>query len=120
MARRIFLDTKWNPKKNKNSKKHACYDPEKDVFIEFDSLIELKDYDEIYLDSSIFPNIWKQLRELVSNGKSVYYFTRPWKWREIRERFKEDLKTGTGRVSKSDDGDAYLIWKVYELSLIHI
>jgi len=118
MARRIFIDTKWNPKKNKNSKKHVCYDPEKDVFIEFDSLTELKEYDEIFLDSSIFPNIWKQLRELVSNGKSVYYFTRSWKWREIRERFKEDLKTGTGRVSKSDDGDAYLIWKVYELSLV--
>ena len=118
MARRIFIDTKWNPKKNKNSKKHVCYDPEKDVFIEFDSLTELKEYDEIFLDSSIFPNIWKQLRELVSNGKSVYYFTRSWKWREIRERFKEDLKIKTGRVSKSDDGDAYLLWKIYELSLV--
>jgi len=118
MSRKIFIDTKWNPKKHENSKKHACYDPEKDVFIEFDSLIELKDYDEIYLDSSIFPNMWRQLRELVSNGKSVYYFTKPWKWREISERFKEDLKTRTGRVSKSDDGDAYLPWKVYELSLV--
>jgi len=118
MSRKIFIDTKWNPKKHENSKKHACYDPEKDVFIEFDSLIELKDYDEIYLDSSIFPNMWRQLRELVSNGKSVYYFTKPWKWREISERFKEDLKTRTGRVSKSDDGDAYLLWKVYELSLV--
>jgi len=118
MSRRIFIDTKWNPKKNKNSRKHVCYDPEKDVFIEVDSLAELKDYDEIYLDSSIFPNMWKQLRELVSNGKSVYYFTRPWKWREIRERFREDLKTRTGKVSKTDVGDAFLLWKVYELSLV--
>jgi len=117
MARRIFVDTKWDPKKNKNSK-HVCYDPDKDVFFEVDSLAELKEYDEIYLDSSIFPNMWKQLRELVSNGKSVYYFTRPWKWREIRERFREDLKTRTGKVSKTDEGDAFLLWKVYELSLI--
>jgi len=62
--------------------------------------------------------MWEQLRELVSNGKSVYYFTRSWKWREIRERFREDLKTRTGRVSKTDDGDAYLLWKIYELSLV--
>jgi len=118
MARRIFIDTKWNPKKNNNSKKHACYDPEKDVFIEVDSLTELKDYDEIYLDSSIFPDMWRQLEELVSNGKSVYYFTSPWKWKEIRKRFKEELKAKTGRVLKSDKGDAYLLWKVYELLLI--
>ena len=118
MSRRIFIDTKWDPKKNNNSKKHACYDPEKDVFIEVDSLTELKDYDEIYLDSSLFPNMWQQLRDVISNGKSVYYFTRPWKWREIRERFREDLKTRTGKVSKTDDGDAFLLWKVYELSLI--
>ena len=118
MAGRIFVDTKWNPKKHENSRKYVCYDSEKDVFFEVDSLTELKEYDEIYLDSSIFPNMWEQLRELVSNGKSVYYFTSPWKWREIRERFREDLKTRTGRVSKSDNGDAYLIWKVYELSLI--
>jgi len=117
MSRRIFIDTKWNPKKNKNSK-HVCYDPERDVFIEVDSLAELKEYDEIYLDSSIFPNIWKQLRELVSSGKSVYYFTSPWKWKEIHKRFREDLKAKTGKVSKTDNGDAYLIWKVYELSLI--
>jgi len=112
MIRRVFIDTAWN------SKKHICYDPEKDVFFEADSLAELKDYDEIYLDSSLFPNMWQQLRGLISNGKRVYYFTRPWKWREIRERFREDLKAKTGRVSKSDEGDAYLLWKVYELSLI--
>ena len=118
MAGRIFVDTKWNPKKHENSRKHVCYDPEKDVFFEVDSLTELKEYDEIYLDSSIFPNMWQQLREVVSNGKSVYYFTSPWKWKEIRERFKEELKAKTGRVLKSDKGDAYLLWKVYELSLI--
>jgi len=97
MARRIFIDTKWNPKKNQNSK-HTCYDPEKDLFFGVDSLAELKDHDEIFLDSSIFPNIWKQLREVISNGKSVYYFTKPWKWKEIMERFKEELKAKTGRV----------------------
>jgi len=118
MSRMVFIDTKWNPKKNNNSKKHACYDPEKDVFFEVDSLTELKEYDEIYLDSSIFPNMWQQLKEVISNGRKVYYFTRPWKWKEIRGRFKEELKAKTGKVSKSDRGDAYLLWKAYELSLI--
>jgi len=99
-------------------RRYVCYDPDKDIFFEVDSLAELKEYDEIYLDSSLFPNMWEQLREVISNGKSVYYFTKPWKWREIRERFREELKAKTGRVSKSDNGDAYLLWKVYELSLV--
>ena len=55
--RRVFVDTKWNPKKHKDSRKHTCYGPEKDVFIEVDSLTELKDYDGIYLDSLLFPNM---------------------------------------------------------------
>jgi hypothetical protein len=82
MSRRVFIDTAWN------SKKHTCYDPEKNIFFKVDSLIELKDYDEIYLDSSLFPNMWQQLRELTSNGKSVYYFTRPWKWKEIGKKIQ--------------------------------
>ena len=99
-------------------RRYVCYDPDKDIFFEVDSLAELKEYDEIYLDSSLFPNMWEQLREVISNGKSVYYFTKPWKWRQIRQRFREDLKIKTGRVSKTDKGDAFLLWKVYELSLI--
>ena len=109
---RVFVDTAWN------SKRHTCYDPIKDVFFEVDSLVELKDYQEMYLDSSIFPNMWQQLREIINEGKRVYYFAKPWKWKEIRERFREDLKNKTGKVSKTDKGDAYLIYKVYELSLI--
>jgi len=108
---KTFIDTAWN------SKKHVCYDPEKDIFFEVNSLAELKDYDEIYLDSSIFPDMWTQLREVMNDGKKVYYFTRPWKWKEIRKRFKEELKAKTGKVSKTDKGDAFLLWKVYELSL---
>jgi hypothetical protein len=46
------------------------------------------------------------LRELISNGKRIYYFTRPWKWEEARKRFKDELKAKTGKVSKSDKGDA--------------
>jgi len=112
MTKRVFIDTAWN------SKKHVCYDPEGDVFFEVNSLTEFKGYDEVYLDSSIFPNMWKQLKEVISNGRRVYYFTRPWKWKEIRERFKNELKAKTGKVLKTDRGDAYLLWKVYELSLI--
>jgi hypothetical protein len=109
MIRRVFVDTMWSPRKHRGSKKHLCYDPEKDIFFEVDSLTELKDYDEIYLDSSLFPNMWQQLRELVSNGKRVYYFTRPWKWEEARERFRDELKARTGKVSKSDEEDAYIL-----------
>ena len=111
MVRRVFIDTAWN------LKKYVCYDPGEGIFFEVDSLAELKDYDEIYLDSSLFPNMWQQLKDVISNGRRVYYFTRPWKWKEIRERFREDLKAKTGRVSKSDEGDAYLLWRVYQLSL---
>jgi hypothetical protein len=118
MISRVFVDTKWSPRKRRGSKMHECYDPQNDVFFEVNELTELKDYDEIYLDSSLFPNIWQQLRELISNGKRVYYFTRPWKWEEARERFRDELKARTGKISKSDKGDAYILWKIYELSLI--
>jgi len=118
MVRRVFVDTRWSPRKNRDSKMHVCYDPQNDVFFEVNELAELKDYDEIYLDSSLFPNMWQQLRELISNGKRIYYFTRPWKWEEARERFRDELKAKVGRISKSDEGDAYILWKIYELSLI--
>ncbi|MCL7401166.1 MAG: hypothetical protein LZ168_00005, partial [Thaumarchaeota archaeon] len=63
--------------------------------------------------------MWQQLKELTSNGRRVYYFTRPWKWEEMRrERFRDELKAKVGKVSKDDKGDAFLLWKAYELSLI--
>jgi hypothetical protein len=97
---------------------HIRYDPQNDTFFEVNSLVELKYYDEIYLDSSLFPNMWQQLRELISNGRRVYYFTRPWKWEEMRkERFRNELKARVGKVPKDDRGDAFLLWKAYELSL---
>jgi hypothetical protein len=113
MVRRVFIDTAWK------SKKHTCYEPDRDIFFEVDSLTELKDYDEVYLNGSLFPNMWQQLRELVSNGRRVYYFTRPWKWEEMqRERFRDELKVKVGKVPKDDRGDAFLPWKAYQLSLI--
>jgi len=117
MVRRVFVDTKWGPKRHRGSKEHTCYDPEKDIFFEVDKLAELKDYDEVYLDSSLFPNMWQQLRKLINNGKKDYYFTRPWRWGEAKERFRDELKAKTGKVSKSDEGDSLLLWKVYELSM---
>jgi hypothetical protein len=57
------------------------------------------------------------LRELISNGRRIYYFNRSWKWEEARERFRDDLKARTGKVPKSDKGDAYILWKIYEPSL---
>jgi hypothetical protein len=113
MIRRVFIDTAWK------SKKHTCYEPDRDIFFEVDSLTELKDYDEVCLNGSLFPNMWQQLRELISNGRRVYYFTRPWKWEGMRrERFRDELKVKIGKVLKDDRGDAFLLWKAYELSLI--
>lgn len=100
---KIFVDTAWA------SKKHMCYDPEKNIFFEVDDPTKFRDYGEIFLDSSLFPNMWQQLRELISNGKKVYYFTRPFKWRETRKRFKESLKVRVGEASKSDKVDVYTL-----------
>jgi len=47
-VRRVFVDTAWN------SKPHACYDPESDELFEVQRLADLKDYEEIYLDSLLF------------------------------------------------------------------
>ena len=109
MTKRVFVDTAWN-------KLNACYDPESDEFFEVQRLVDLRDYDEIYLDSLLFPGIWIELRELIIDGRSVYYFTRPWWWRELRKRFSDDLKEKfkTKEVRKTDFGDAYVLWKVYE------
>jgi len=113
MTRRVFVDTAWN------RKPHACYDPLTDRFFEARKLTDLKDYDEIYLDSLLFPGIWSELRELIAEGRQVYYFTRPWRWRELRERFKDDLRERfkTREVKKTDYGDAYVLWKVYETGI---
>ena len=113
MTRRVFVDTAWN------RKPHACYDPLTDRFFEARKLTDLKDYDEIYLDSLLFPGIWSELRELIAEGRQVYYFTRPWRWRELRERFKDDLRERfkTREVKKTDYGDSYVLWRVYETGI---
>jgi len=112
-VRRVFVDTAWN------RKFHTCYDPLADRFFEARKLTDLKDYDEIYIDSLLFPGIWSELRDLIADGHRVYYFTRPWWWRELRKRFKEDLREGfkAKDVRKSDFGDAYILWKVYEVGV---
>jgi len=115
-VRRVFVDTAWN------GKPHACYDPLTDRFFEEDKLADLKDYGEIYLDSLLFPGIWSELRKLTADRRSVYYFTRPWRWRELRNRFGDDLKRRLKAkdMRKTDFGDAYLLWKVYEVSVAKV
>jgi len=105
MTRRVFVDTACN-------RLNACYDPESDEFFEVQRLVDLRDYDEIYLDSLLFPGIWIELRELIVDGRSVYYFTRPWRWRDLRRRFKDDLKERfkIKEVGKTDFGDALESW----------
>ena len=112
-VKRIFVDTAWK------RKFHACYDSNTDKFFEAEKLVDLKGYDEIYLDSLLFPGIWSELRKLIADGCKVYHFTRPWWWRELRSRFREDLRERfrVENVKRSDYGDAYVLWKVYETAI---
>ncbi len=66
---KVFVDTAWN------SKPHACYNPDANRFFEVRRLSDLKDYDEIYLDSLLLPGIWSELRGLIADGRRVYHFT---------------------------------------------
>ena len=54
-VKRVFVDTAWK------RKFHACYDPEADKFFEVSKLSDFKDYEEIYLDSLLFPGIWSEM-----------------------------------------------------------
>jgi len=56
----------------------------------------------------------------MADEHKVYHFTRPWKWRELRKRFKDDLveRFKTREVRKTDYGDAYVLWKVYEVGVL--
>ena len=112
-VKRVFVDTAWK------RKLHTCYDPLTDRFFEVEKLAYLKDYEEIYLDSLLFPGIWRELRGLIADGRRVYHFTRPWWWRDLRRRFSDDLRERfkAKDVKKSDFGDAYLLWKVYEVAI---
>lgn len=84
MARRVFVDTAWS------SKHHICYDPGEYRFFEVNDLADLAEkYDEVYLDSTIFPNMWPQLSALIGNGVRVLYFTSPCKWRKMREKYSK-------------------------------
>ena len=113
MSECVFVDTAWN------RKPHACYDPDADKFFEAERLMDLRNYEGIYLDSLLFPGIWSELRELlIVNGRGVYHFTRPWMWRELRKRFRDDLREKFKNVKKSDYGDAYILWKVYQVGIL--
>mgnify|MGYP001626227184 CR=1 FL=1 len=70
---KVFVNASWN------SRKHVCYDSHEDIFFELDDLRELTvEYDEVYLDSSIFSNMWVQLKSSIQDGRRVYYFARSW------------------------------------------
>ncbi len=113
MAGRVFVDTAGN------GRPHACYDPGGDRFFTVESLTELCGYGEVYVDSLLFHGIWREFRELLGKGINVYYFTRPWRWRELRRRFRDELreKFRSKNVRKTDFGDAYVLWRVYEIGV---
>ncbi|MEM1781326.1 MAG: hypothetical protein QW441_01995 [Nitrososphaerota archaeon] len=106
MTRRVFVDTAWN------SKPHICYDPGEDGFFEVNDLAELAGkYDEVYLDSALFPNMWPQLKALINDGARIFYFAKPWTWRRWREKYAKELKKRFGR-EKTDFGDAYILSRI--------
>ncbi|MEM3793619.1 MAG: hypothetical protein QXS76_01785 [Candidatus Bathyarchaeia archaeon] len=106
MVRRVYVDTAWN------SKPHTCYDPVEDRFFEVEDLAELAEkYDEIYVDSSIFPRMWDQLRALIDDGARVFHFAWPWKWKKLREKYVEELRKRFGK-EKTDFGDAYILSRI--------
>lgn len=125
--RRIFVDTakvSWSgdeKQRNERKKRHTCYDPSTDKFFEVADLRELpRCYTEVYLDSFGFPNMWPQLRQLLEEGRKVFYFTRLWKLPKLREQFVDEMEIKTGKRTKSDRGDAFLLSKSFELSLMRI
>ena len=106
MVRRVYVDTAWK------SKPHTCYDPADDRFFEVEDLAELAGkYDEIYVDSSIFPRMWDQLKALIDNGVRVFHFAWPWKWKKLREKYAKKLRKRFGR-KKTDYGDAFLLSRI--------
>jgi len=83
-------------------------------FFEVNDLAELAGkYDEVYLDSTLFPNMWPQLKALIDDGVRVFYFAKPWTWRRWREKYVNELKAKFGR-KKTDYGDAYILSRIHE------
>ena len=108
MVRRVYVDTAWK------SKPHTCYDPAEDRFFEVEDLAELVEkYNEIYVDSTIFPRMWGQLKALIDDGVRIFYFAKPWTWRRWREKYAKELKERFGR-KKTDYGDAYTLSRIHE------
>jgi len=106
MIRRVFVDTAWN------SKPHICYDPGEDGFFEVEDLAEFAGrYDEVYLDSALFPNMWPQLKALIDDGARVFYFAWPWKWKRLRKKYAKELEKRFGR-EKTDHGDAHILLRI--------
>ena len=106
-VRRVFVDTA------NGAKPHRCYDPDRDEFFEVRRLKDLKDYGEVYIDSSLFPGMWADLRILViDRGVGVFYFAWPWMWREFRQIFRDQLRERFGKI-KTDYGDAWILYKIY-------
>lgn len=113
MVGKVFVDTA------RNNKPHACYDPAEDKFFTARYLTELGGYGRIYIDSLLFPGIWRELKELLGMSVNVYYFTRPWRWRELRHKLKDELreKFNFREVKKTDFGDAYILWRLYKIGV---
>ena len=72
-VKRVFVDTA------NGGKPHRCHDSLEDRFFEVRRLKDLKDYGEVYIDSSLFPGMWANLRVLViDHGVRAFYFA--WSW----------------------------------------
>jgi len=84
----IFINMTWN------SKPRTCYDPDGVRLFEVNDLRRLiKEYDEVYLGGSLFPNAIPQLRALIDNGANSSYFNRSWTWKRWCNKYADALRS---------------------------
>jgi len=101
MARAVYVDTSPTAINGKSKKKpHYVYDGEK-VF-EVNKLTNLKDVDEVHIDT-LFPEIYEEVLELLKRGVKVYLL------KDIRMLKKLRMENN---MKKSDENDAVLLSKI--------
>jgi len=101
MARAVYVDTSPTAINGKRKKKpHYVYDGEK-VF-EVNKLTNLKDVDEVHIDT-LFPEIYEEVLELLKRGVKVYLL------KDIRMLKKLRMENN---MKKSDENDAVLLSKI--------
>lgn len=97
MTRAVFVDVAVTDSKRR--KKHCCYDPVDDKFFKIKSLMELENYDEVYIDM-LFPVIYEEIEEVIKRGKKTYL---------LKETKLIKKKRIENNLNKNDENDAYIL-----------